>query len=359
MPATKSGELESAAAYAAMDDSQASQAEVRRLKSSMTSFKGHVSSKVKQVTNMVAQVTKAANASPRNYPAAYRLSLNLQDEIKVLMQADMKHQLAVNAYLSAGEGTAEADEEFYQGVTEDREALGKEVTDLYNSAVVAICKCPAPETPTNTGTSSSVVKPEKELKPDAKLEEGDPIDVYTTWLSQFQTYFRQSNFDRAEPNTQRVYLSKCMDPSLWKRLSGGETATQRALAIDPENSDSGIFAELKLIFGLQDPLLLKRVQLFTTQYFKNQEYESFSAYMARRNLLKKEANFWTMTNEEIDMVMAFHGITDPKLRKKLLSLENPSPKTFLMRAAGMNPPKGKKRLTKNTGKHREKLALTP
>ena len=74
MPATKSGELESAAAYAAMDDSQASQAEIRRLKSSMTSFKGHVSSKVKQVTNMVAQVTKAANATPRNYPAAHQES---------------------------------------------------------------------------------------------------------------------------------------------------------------------------------------------------------------------------------------------------------------------------------------------
>ena len=205
MPTTKSGngELESAAAYAARDGSQASQ---------------------------------AANASPRNYPAAHRLSLTLQEEIKVLMQADMKHQLAVNAYMSAGEGNAEADDEFYKGVTAEREALEKEVTDLYNSAVVAICKCPAPETPTGTATSSSVVKPEKELKPDVKLEEGDPIDVYTTWLSQFQTYFQQSNFDRAEPNTQRVYLSKCLDPSLWKRLAGGETATQKALPIDPQNS---------------------------------------------------------------------------------------------------------------------------
>ena len=106
MPATKSGELESVAAYAAMDSSQASQAEIRHLKSSMTAFKGHVSSKVKQVTNMVTQVTKAANATPRNYPAAHRLSLTLQEEIKVLMQADMKHQLAVNAYMSAGEGNA-------------------------------------------------------------------------------------------------------------------------------------------------------------------------------------------------------------------------------------------------------------
>merc|ERR1712102_270367 len=35
-----------------------------------------------------------------------------------------------------------------------------------------------------------------------------------------------------------------------------------------------------------------------------------------------------MSNDKVDMVWAFNGITDPKLRKKLLSLENPSPQTF-------------------------------
>ena len=148
MPATKPGngncELESAAAYAAMDGSQASQAQIKHLKSSMTAYKGHVSSKIKQVANMVTQVTKAATASPRNPQVAYRLSLSLQEEMNVLMQADMKHQLAVNAYMNAGEGTDEADDDFYQGLTADRETLEKEVKDLYNSAVVAICKCSAP-----------------------------------------------------------------------------------------------------------------------------------------------------------------------------------------------------------------------
>ena len=214
-------ELESAASFAAIDSSQASQAEAKRAKSSMTAFKGHVTAKVNQMKNMVKQLELAAIATPRNTQAAHRLAVTCQEDLGILMKADMKHQLAVNAYLEAGEGNAEADEEFYQKVASEREKLGEEVKVLYNQAVSAICKCPAPSVTSTQAASSPVVKPEKELKPDVKLEEGDSTDVYNTWLSQFKTYFQQSNFGRAEPTAQRVFLSKCLDPALWKRLSGG------------------------------------------------------------------------------------------------------------------------------------------
>ena len=133
---------------------------------------------------------------------------------------------------------------------------------------MAICKCPTPETPTDTAHSSSVVNPKKELKPEVRLEEGDSIDIYTTWLYQFQAYFQYSNFDQAEPNIQRIYLSDCLDSNLWKRLAGGETTTQKALPINPRNFDSGLFADLKLIFDLQDPSLQKGVQRLSTQLRK-------------------------------------------------------------------------------------------
>ena len=110
-------ELESAAAYAAIDGSQSSQAEAKRAKSSMTAFKGHVTAKVNQMKNTVKQLELAAAASPRNTHAAHRLAVTCQEDLNILMKADMKHQLAVNAYLKEGEGNAEAEEEFYQNVT--------------------------------------------------------------------------------------------------------------------------------------------------------------------------------------------------------------------------------------------------
>ena len=157
-------ELESAAAYAANDGSQASQDEARRAKHSMTAFKGHVTAKVNQMKNMVKQLELAAAATPCNTHAAHRLSITCQDDLDTLMKADMKHQLAVNAYLKAGEGNAEAQEVFYQNVTKEREVLGKQVQELYNKAVEAICKCPAPSATGAPAVSSPVVKPEKELK---------------------------------------------------------------------------------------------------------------------------------------------------------------------------------------------------
>ena len=141
----------------------------------MSTFKGHLSAKMNQVKLLVQELDKAVANKPRNDLAANRLSLRLQDDLDILLKADMKHQLSVDAYQKAGEGNAEAEQEFYRNLPDDREAIGKQVEELYSLASRSICKCPAPPTQGVPAASSPVVKPEKELKPDNRLEEGDSI----------------------------------------------------------------------------------------------------------------------------------------------------------------------------------------
>ena len=197
------------------------------------------------------------------------------------------------------------------------------ITEAHDARKLVCANKPTPPAQaTSTGATSTptrVIKVEKELKPDHKLAEGDSVETFQRWLSEFRQYFLLSNFNEAPPDAQRIFLSKCMEEGLWDRLSGTETQEDKSSKINPETIAPGIFKHLSHIFGLQDPLLLKRSQLFTFQKFQNQEYEPFSAYMARRNVLKKDTGFYSMTAQEFDLVWAFFGLTEPKLRENSCS----------------------------------------
>ena len=317
-----------------LEQQEATAESAQAARRSLASYKGHVTLKRRLVKSNVDDINEASKADPVNMAVMRDLAENLNRSINEMITAVERYQLAINRYIALGAGNSEAEDPFYKKLEADPTEFLEEVIAESHKAkkVISANKPPPPaQTSTSTGANSSpvkVIKVEKELKPDHKLAEGDSIEIFQRWFSEFRQYFILSNFHEASPDAQRIFLSKCMEEGLWDRLSGTETHEEKANKINPETIQNGIFKHLSHIFGLQDPLLLKRSQLFTFQKFQNQEYEPFSAYMARRNVLKKDTGFYQMTPQEFDLIWAFYGLTDPKLRKKILALENPSYTTF-------------------------------
>ena len=318
----------SASAAAELVVSEETTAAVERARRSVSALMGHTNSKFSLVEGHWKALSDAVGDADPNPSAVHTQSVFLQKGLESLLAQLERYQVGVDNYVSLSEGTNEPLQTRFNNTKTARDELVQKVLKLQKDAVATMCQGPQVTISASSQASLKAVKPEKELKPDHRLEEGDSLDTFNTWFTQFRTYFNRSHFDQATPEEQRVFMSKCMDNALWKRVSGGETTAERALPIDPSVTTTGIFQVLQTVFGLKDPLLLKRLELFTQQKFESQQYESFSTYMARRQLLKAEADFYSMKLDDVELCWAFQGIRDPKLRKKILALEDPNLESF-------------------------------
>ena len=324
---------ESISAMVSESMAEITQETIRAAKRRLSTLKGHLTLKRKYLTNKQASLINSSEAETPNHAVLRSISDELQQNIERMLSAAEKYQTAVSQYLAIGEGSSEETSTYYKSLKTDSDAIMTSCLEEASAATKAIAKHrpePARPAPAVAGQTEPKLRPEKELKPSVLLDSLDSMETYKRWLAEFRQYFNVSNFATTSPEAQRIFLSKCMDQTLWDRLSGSEPEDEKIHSINPDEPNSGIFKHLSLIFGLQDPLLLKRTQLFTSQKFQAQEFESFSTYMARRNLLKKDAAFYKMTHDDFDLVWAFHGISDPKLRNKLLALESPSLQQFIL-----------------------------
>ena len=324
---------ESITAMVSESMAEVTQETIRAAKRRLSTLKGHLTLKRKYLTNKQASLINSSEAETPNHAVLRSISDELQQNIERMLSAAEKYQTAVSQYLAIGEGSSEETSTYYKSLKTDSDAIMTSCLEEASAATKAIAKHrpePARPAPAVAGQTEPKLRPEKELKPSVLLDSLDSMETYKRWLAEFRQYFNVSNFATTSPEAQRIFLSKCMDQTLWDRLSGSEPEDEKIHSINPDEPNAGIFKHLSLIFGLQDPLLLKRTQLFTSQKFQAQEFESFSTYMARRNLLKKDAAFYKMTHDDFDLVWAFHGISDPKLRNKLLALESPSLQQFIL-----------------------------
>lgn len=325
------------AASAAAQAAAASTTEeaIRQSRDSIRAYKGHITSKRKAVEEGRKVLSSSLQAGTPNPGIVNWQCTNLQKGLNDLMGVWDRYQSKVSEYMSLSEGTDEVNQDRYKNLIDSDKTLTDEIYKIQAETVQVLCTNPTSPAQAAAGGSAPAQapapkpKPEKELKPDTKLQEDDSLDTYMYWVTQFRTYFSHSHFEQASPEEQRMFMSKCMDSGLWRRIAGGETSNERKLPLDPKDTSTGLFATLQNVFGLKDPLLLKRLELFTTQKFSGQQYESFSAYLSRRMTLKKEANFYDMSLEDVDLCWAFQGIQDPKLRKKILALEDPSYNAFV------------------------------
>ena len=220
---------DSVSAMAAEVEEQATAEQVERAKRSMSSFKGMVNTKLKLVQGHREVLVEAAGKDDPNDKAIAAIAKDLQSGLQSLLDIVQRYQVSQDKYLIMGKDTEEANKSFFQELDKAPFTLINQVMAEQKLSTEEICRVSPRDgpTPQASGQATKVVKVEKELKPDHKLDEGDTLDAYTTWIAQFKTYFSLSNFSLATPEIQRVFLSKCLSEGLWKRISGGETPDER------------------------------------------------------------------------------------------------------------------------------------
>ena len=160
---------------------EATMEDVAKAKRSLAGFKGALTTKKKLVEGHRQALESAIAAEDQNDGALLALSNILQDSLVIMLDQADKYQKSVDRYLILAESTDEANSEYFKKLDKERYDELDAVQAEYKKSAAVICQGRPESSPAaataSTNPTQKVVKPEKELKPDHKLAEGDSMET--------------------------------------------------------------------------------------------------------------------------------------------------------------------------------------
>ena len=167
---------------------------------------------------------------------------------------------------------------------------------------------------TGTPVKSSTMKPISDLKPAKLNRDATPLEL-NNWIRAYTAYAAASNFEVTSLEIQRGFVYACLEDDLQEYVSSKADDTTGVLG------DDGIICIIKKRFDVKYPLFTKRLQYFNYEQRKEQSYSEFRAQLQQ---LHQEANIKDLGPEEILSFRVFCGLSDVKLREKILELDDPT-----------------------------------
>ncbi len=200
--------------------------------------------------------------------------------------------------------------------------MGNDKTDIHAYAMKAIIECndmaqqPLPQHIPGQNNNQSI-RVVQALRPDTLTRDSTPAEL-RLWIEAYTAYYRASKMDTITVEEQQAFWYRCLDLSL------ETTLRQRILP------QSKIFGRVNSCMSNLQDLFYELYPIFTRRraYFEYTQArgQHINAFYAKLLALAEEADLDTLTKDEIHMYRVISGISDDKLRKQLLKLENPTKK---------------------------------
>lgn len=207
---------------------------------------------------------------------------------------------------------------------EKLQTLGDAFNPVSRDILKAISSCnkagvgaaPIPQQPPNPAYGAS--KPISALKPFKLTRDTKPVEL-RHWINQFKAYYNTSHFEVYDHVDQQAFFRTCMDPLLYDRIQSRIHPNTPIFTADPD--DDSCIKLLKEEFDLEYPIFARRFDFFRASQPKGQ---AFSDFIAKLDGQAEEADIDAIRIEDIYVFRYICACTDPKLKEKLLKLEQPT-----------------------------------
>jgi len=155
---------------------------------------------------------------------------------------------------------------------------------------------------------------QESLRPDKLTLEFTPAE-FRSWEAKFRAYYNTSEMDRLPNTSQQAYLFSCLGSALDAKLR--EIIDDNTTIFDRNGCMDIVRGE----FQLKYPLFTRRLEFFRCKQAPGQPFSEFQSKLQACGL---EADLQRMRVDEIYMFRYVTGITDDKLKEKMLQAHNPS-----------------------------------
>ena len=176
------------------------------------------------------------------------------------------------------------------------------------------CRFQQPTPAAATARPASRAKPLEGLKPKPLSREHTPAE-FALWKEGFTAFYTASELERAGIEEQRAYLAQCLDTDMNLRVRG---------KVDPKTAiygENGVLDIIESEFMKLYPLFSRRHKFFS---YTQQKGESATNFKNHLKMLGREADLTKVTVDMVHMMKYICGLTDEKLRTKLMELSEPT-----------------------------------
>ena len=152
------------------------------------------------------------------------------------------------------------------------------------------------------------------LQPDKLSREATPAEM-RSWARRFKSFYSTSNLDRATLPDQQAFFLSYLDLDL-------ETTVREE--IDDSTTifgDDSCLAALERRFAVTYPLFTRRLDYFR---YRQEVGQTFADFVAKLRQKGNEADLGSLTLDEIYVFRILSGLSDQKLKEKLLELKSPT-----------------------------------
>lgn len=153
------------------------------------------------------------------------------------------------------------------------------------------------------------------LKPNMMQLDSNPTE-FRTWKNTMVAYFEANEFTSDLPRVQNAYVMQCMSPEVRAMVE-----IQVDDAVAPFDGSTGTIAIMERLYSEIYTILQKRMNMMTA---KMKAAETPAAFVARLNRLFLEADIESMTADDFKCFLLLAGITNEKLRTKMLEIKDPT-----------------------------------
>ena len=169
-------------------------------------------------------------------------------------------------------------------------------------------------TTTTSSTPSRSMKPITDLKPSKLSRNATPIE-FQNWVRAYTAYSSASNFNLTSLEVQRSFILACLEDDLLDYVAS------RSTDLTPVFGTGSVMEMLTTRFEVKYPIFTKRLTYFK---FEQKKGQSFSEYRTALRQLHAEANIKELTEDDTLIFRILCGLSDAKLREKILELDNPT-----------------------------------
>jgi len=158
------------------------------------------------------------------------------------------------------------------------------------------------------------------LKPFTLTDNHSPVEM-RTWIKEFTAFYNSSHFERAEIEVQHSYFFKFISPDIRQRIENDISPNLPVL-----DQDDGCLGVLTKDFEIRYPTFNRRLDYFAV---KQKGGQSALTFVKQLEAIGNEAALSHIGVEDLYIHRVLEGLTDKKLRNKLLKLPTKTRETFM------------------------------
>ena len=297
-----------------VQDSEAKRmADFQRALNATKGYKTAFNVKLNTAIDSLASYGRAPGVSTKNY--AERDFIKAEDYLDTLQES---YLIAISL---AGSTQAEEDHRTTceTKLREARDAVGKLRKDLRKA--IASQQTPTAGGAGGGGTATVTAQQlaaqvyNDALKPATIQLDSNPSE-FRIWKETMIAYFEANGFSNQPAEVQNAYVLQCMSPEVRSMIE-----IQIEKKIEPFAKGTGTVAIMDELYAEIYTVLQKRMNMMTARM---KPAETPAAFVARLNKLFLEADIDRMNPDDFRSFILIAGITNQKLRAKLLELKDPS-----------------------------------